>query len=228
MNLMRLIPLALMLAACGSPDAPAPAPAPAPARVATDASFDAADWMQRAAAVWDTTSWSSAYDSTVAASRELAQELDRALPWMAACDFPANEESDSTSGWGIMHRYELAPDEHLVSISCELFAYQATFVLAHFRGAGARLIAAQQFDETGALRDTSALFVGFERVDAPTRTLSIFTRARGAGDCGTFATYQLDPEGSARTLAVRVRECIDVREDEVVLPEQWEIVYPPQ
>jgi hypothetical protein len=225
---MRLIPLLLLLAACASPEAPPPAPAPAPVNVVADSSFDVASWMQRASPVWDTTSWSSAYDSTVAASRELARELDEALPWMAVCDFPANEESDSTSGWGIMHRYELAPQEHLVSISCEIFANQATFVIAHFRGAGARLVAAQQFDDTGQPRDTSALFVGFERVDVPTRTLSIFTRARGAGDCGTFTTYRVELEGPPQTLAVRVRECIDVREGEFTLPEQWEIVYPAQ
>src|SRR5688500_16590068 len=192
---MRFLPLLLILSACAQPDAPAPPDAPAASPA--DTSFDAAAWMERAAPVWDSTSWSAAYDSTLSASRQLAAELDAAVHWMTTCDLPADEQADSTSG--IMHRYPLGPNEHLISISCELYPYQATFVIVHVGGRRARLVEAPQFDETGAVADTSALFVGLESVDASTRSLSNFTRARGPGDCGTLATYRVGADGSVRT-----------------------------
>jgi len=224
MSLNRLLPCVFVLCACGAPD-DAPAPARPVPRVA-DTTFDAGAWIQRAAVVWDTSSWSASYDSALAASQQFAGELDAALYWTDACDLPADEQTDSTSGTGIMHRYQLGADEYLVSISCQLFAQQATLVIAHVAGPRARLVAAPQFDESGAPADTSSLFVGLEGVDTPTRTLTIFTRARGVGDCGTLASYHVQPDGIVTTQTVRARECIDVREGEVELPEQWPVVFP--
>jgi hypothetical protein len=225
MRVAHLAVVSLVLGACGSADSPS-APAPAVVQVAADTAFDAADWLQRAAVVWDTTAWAESPDSALAASQRFATELNSALPWMDACDLPAGTEADTTASTGIMHRYPLGPDEDLISISCELFANQATFVLAYVAGRRARLVEAAQFDETGALADTSTLFVGLESVDAPTRTLSVFTRARGVGDCGTLATHRIGPDGTIRTVTVRARECIDVLEDSVELPERWPVVYP--
>jgi hypothetical protein len=165
-------------------------------------------------------------DSTLAASQRYAAELNSVLPWVDICDLPAGTEEDTTSRTGIMHRYPLGPGEDLVSISCELFANQATFVLAHVAGRRVRLVEAPQFDETGAVADTSMLFVGLETVDAPTRTLTVFTRSRGLGDCGTLATHRVATDGSVETISVRARECIDVDESQVELPEQWPQVYP--
>jgi hypothetical protein len=145
---------------------------------------------------------------------------------MTACDLPAGAESDTTGRAGIMHRYALAAGEDLISISCELFANQATFVVAHVDSTGLRLVEAVQFDETGAPADTSTLFVGLESVDAPTRSLSVFTRARGAGDCGTLSTHRVGAHGALTPVSVRARECIDVPEDEVELPERWPVVFP--
>jgi hypothetical protein len=224
MTLLRLVPATLILAACGTPEPPPP-PSPT-VQAESDARFDAAAWMERAAVVWDSTAWSTSPDSTLAASQRYAAELDAALPWMDACDLPAGIEADTTSRSGIMHRYPLAPGEDLISISCELFANQATFVIAHVAGGRARLVEGPQFDETGALADTSTLFVGLENVDAPTRTLTVFTRARGVGDCGTLATHRVGPDGSLAIVTVRARECIDVIEDSVELPERWPVVYP--
>jgi hypothetical protein len=225
MRVAHLALASLLLGACSSTDEPPAAPPPV-AQTVADTSFDAADWMQRAAVVWDTTAWSASPDSALAASQRLATELNAALPWMDACDLPAGTEADTTASTGIMHRYPLGPEEDLVSISCELFANQATFVLAHVAGRRARLVEAAQFDETGALADTSTLFVGLESVDAPTRTVTVFTRARGVGDCGTLATHRIGPNGSMQTVSVRARECIDVLEDSVELPERWPVVFP--
>lgn len=224
MTFARLVFASLILAACGSPEPP-PVPA-AVSPVVADPSFDAGAWMQRAAAVWDSTAWSAQPDSILAASQRYALELNEALRWMDACDLPAGAENDTTRASGIMHRHPVAPGEDLISISCELFANQATFVVAHIAGGQARLVEAAQFDETGAVADTSVLFVGLESVDAPARTLTVFTRARGAGDCGTLSTYRIGADGRLETISVRARECIDVPEDEVELPEQWPVVYP--
>jgi hypothetical protein len=227
MNPTRLLPAALCLAACGDAQE-LPSDSGPPPLVVADSAFDASAWMEGAAVVWDSTTWSASYDSALVESRRYADELNASLPWRETCDLPAEEQADTTASWGIMNRYSLGQTEHLVSISCEVFASQGTFVIVYTNGPRARLVVAEQFDDTGAPADSSALFIGLERVDAPQRTFSIFTRARGVGDCGTLANYRVQPGGVVETLSVRARECIDVRQGEEEVPEEWPVVYPAQ
>ncbi len=107
----------------------------------------------------------------------------------------------------------------LVSVLCELFAYQGTHALAGWDGAELSPMQVEQWSR-GALVD-DPLILGYPFVEED-GTVANLEKARGIGDCGQYQSWEFT--GTMVLLEARVRSC-DV-EGDYTAPETWDLVYP--
>ncbi|HLA64286.1 MAG TPA: DUF1176 domain-containing protein [Rhodothermales bacterium] len=224
--LLLALPLLFLAACSGGGDGASP-DADSTASAATDggaapaaADFDARAWRERASIV-DTT---GGYQGVHARDSVLADELDAATGWRAACAHPTEGASyppDETTGF--LRLLPFSDDEALVEVTCRNFGYQPAFALVRLDGAAAALVAAPQPDETGTTRLNAPVYVGMLEADPAAHTFAVFSKGRGAGDCGSFTTYRLDGDTGV-VQEHRARGCTEPIPDDLAPPNEWPIV----
>jgi hypothetical protein len=177
-------------------------------------------------------------DARIARIKALADTLDAAVGWRAACfsywdpeaqrvvQEPADAYTDHWSH-GMMELFPFGEGEALAAVTCTFGAYQGTHAVVHVAGDRATLLRAQDYDEHGQpYGPPSAVFSTVMAVEPRTRTFATFARWRGLGDCGMYTQYRVGPAGEAETLKVRARDCGDTIPDELPPPQDWPVVFP--
>lgn len=119
-------------------------------------------------------------------------------------------------------------DRALVEIHCAMAAYQTVYAYAVYQPDGAvQPLVLDVFypDDTGEfVRSSEATVGGLANFDPEPGLLTIFSKARGLGDCGSLADYRW--EGGELELATfRYQECSD-SPGELVDPADYPQVYP--
>ncbi len=119
-------------------------------------------------------------------------------------------------------------DRALVELVCAQAAYQAVYAYALYRADGSwQPLTLDVFapDETGNFaRSSQATVGGLSEFDPEQGLLTVFSKARGLGDCGSLADYRW--QGNELELATfRYLECSD-SPGELVDPADYPQVYP--
>lgn len=119
------------------------------------------------------------------------------LNWPKACEAEYRLSSNREDG-GLAF-YKISDQTYVMRVDCYLAAYQKgmVFMLVNTDGkniSGAQL-EEQVYNPTTKTvmvnTDNEGQFLGFDSFDVKTKTLSIFTKSRGVGDCGSRNTYRL-------------------------------------
>lgn len=154
--------------------------------------------------------------------------LRKQLGWPEEC-----EEMASTIplvvGTGV-EKHDLGQGRTLYCIQCGLAAYQATFV-AMVRDAPDGPATLMRFplydsDDGKIVRSEDTSFAGMPVFDPQHKTLTVFSKARGLGDCGSLVTYAFSEKDAPTVVSARVRGCSDAKAP-VPDPEHWPLVRKP-
>ncbi len=134
------------------------------------------------------------------------------IKWPAECEESFQKVSGSDSEPGVDF-YKLADTKYLVQVQCYLGAYQSgyVFMLYDEKASTARLLKFKCYDRqrNGSVTVTEETRIaGFPEFDEKTKTLKMFTKARGIGDCGSLVTYKFD-SGSPVVVEARAQGCLD-------------------
>jgi len=87
-------------------------------------------------------------------------------------------------------------NSYLVLRLCQMAAYQGSYEVLAGDGTAWQRLTATVLDENQTPMTETEL-AGLLEWDAQAGVLQVWNKARGAGDCGTFATYRLVGEGAA-------------------------------
>lgn len=166
---------------------------------------------------------------TLAAERA---RLRAVLGWPQTCE-DAYQELVSPKGRDMalpttgVTSYPLGDGRKLFLVQCDLFAYQASFTaLLQDRPDGpGRLLSFPTFERDGGAttRRMETELVGNPVFDPAAGTLTLFTKARGLGDCGALTVYAFPARGGPTVVSTRVRECTDTPRS-APPPERWPLV----
>ena len=161
--------------------------------------------------------------------------LKARLNWPADCE-ASFQETYSPEGTGLelltngVDHYDLGQGRTLYLIQCDQAAYQSVFVaMATEAGGGpARLLRFPTADADGGriTRSLEDSLVGNPVFDPAAKTLTNLTKARGVGDCGTYAVYAFAASGDPRPLELRARDC-PKNGGKYLPPERWPLVTKP-
>ena len=161
--------------------------------------------------------------------------LKARLGWPADCESNF-QETYAPDGAGLelldsgVDRYDLGQGRALYLIQCDQAAYQSVYVaMAAMAGDGpARLLRFPTADADGGriTRSVEESLVGNPVFDAAAKTLTNLTKARGVGDCGTYAVYAFEANGDPRPVQIRARDC-PKNAAKYLPPEQWPLVKMP-
>ncbi len=151
------------------------------------------------------------------------------LGWPDSCEASYRDMiSPEGMGYGVwwtgIEAYPLGGERRLYLVQCDQAAYQATYtaVLQETPGGPGRVLRIPTGAGPGEREET---LVGEPVFDAAKGTLTLLTKARGVGDCGTRAVYAFPPGGGATLVELRARDC--PREPKAyVPPERWPLVKP--
>ncbi|WP_052049648.1 DUF1176 domain-containing protein [Leptolyngbya sp. KIOST-1] len=121
-----------------------------------------------------------------------------------------------------------AGDRALVEIHCARAAYQSVYAFVGVNPDGTlQPLTLDGFypDETGAFeRSSEATVGGLASFDPDTSLLTVFSKARGLGDCGSLAEYRW-AEGDLELTTFRYQACSD-SPGEFVNPDDYPQIYP--
>lgn len=115
----------------------------------------------------------------------------------------------------------------IVEAPCAFYAYQgsSTFYLVSDDQVTPLDVEVAERGSNGGWTRAKAVEVTGLVGDKPDGTIQVLTKARGSGDCGTWATYAL--QGSTLVLTeLRSQECLENPPDETN-PEVWPVVSVP-
>ncbi|TVQ05199.1 MAG: DUF1176 domain-containing protein [Leptolyngbya sp. DLM2.Bin27] len=120
-------------------------------------------------------------------------------------------------------------DRALVEINCALVAYQMVYAYAVYHPDGSvQPLSLDVFDPdaTGAFgRSREATVGGLADFDPDQGQLTIFSKARGLGDCGSLADYRWS--GAELELdTFRYQACSDTAEADLIDPADYPQIYP--
>lgn len=163
------------------------------------------------------------------------ERLRAVLGWPKACE-ASYQELVSPQGRDMalptagVEAHALSDGRTLYLVQCDLFAYQASYtaLIQDRPGGPGRLLAFPTYDREGGVttRRTDTELVGLPTFDAAAKTLTVFAKARGVGDCGSLVTYAFPTQGDPTVVAARVRECGGSAKGSAT-PEQWPLVQKP-
>ncbi|MYL83785.1 DUF1176 domain-containing protein, partial [Desulfovibrio aerotolerans] len=157
------------------------------------------------------------------------------LNWPADCE-ASFQETYAPDGVGLelltngVDRYDLGQGRALYLIQCDQAAYQSVYVAmaTASEGSPARLLRFPTADADGGriTRSVEESLVGNPEFNNTAKTLANLTKARGVGDCGTFAVYAFAANGDPQPLQIRARDC-PKNAAKYLPPEQWPLVKMP-
>lgn len=128
----------------------------------------------------------------------------------------------------------LLADGTVVAVECSLGAYNRRTAWFWVEGSRHKPIRIQPLrfatwePSTPPRRVVDSILAGIDEYDPVTATVTVWSKARGQGDCGTFAKYRFDPPAPRRavparvtTLEVRVKTTCD---GGPITPESWPLM----
>ncbi|MGD9610324.1 MAG: DUF1176 domain-containing protein [Desulfovibrionaceae bacterium] len=162
--------------------------------------------------------------------------LRNLLGWPEDCEQSFQEllspdgRGATTLGTGV-ESHPLGDGRTLYCVQCDLAAYQATYVIMlqeKPEGPGT-LLRFPLYDRDGAkiVRSEDTFLAGALDFTPRTGELTVFTKARGIGDCGSYVRYAFPATGPKRVTVVeaRVKGCSDRPPMETVIdPGTWPLV----
>lgn len=120
-------------------------------------------------------------------------------------------------------------DRALVELVCANAAYQSVYAYVAYQPDGSwQPLSLDVFypDETGQLvRSSESTVAGLVTFDPEQELLTVFSKARGIGDCGSLADYRWTG-GELALETFRYQECSDSPEENFVEPADYPQVYP--
>jgi uncharacterized protein len=189
-------------------------------------------WLKRRNACADAACLRQAYDarldelgkkSAPDADQDLKDALAKRETWRERLKWPddCEEEFKESAGPGAfpgeaagVDIYSLSASERLAVVQCGLYAYQISFVALLFDAAGSEPGRLVTFKEYG--RETSGKVSSDETTEMAGepvfhergKTLTVFSKSRGVGDCGSFVTYGFE-SGRLVVREARAQACFD-------------------
>nr|HML56486.1 DUF1176 domain-containing protein [Solidesulfovibrio magneticus] len=126
-----------------------------------------------------------------------------------------------------VQRHDLGDGRTLYLVQCDQAAYQGVYA-AMETGPGdgpAKLLRFPTADADGGrvIRREDDSLVGDMQFDETNKTLTVLTKARGVGDCGSYAVYGFDAAGKPAVRELRAREC-PKKAGPYLPPERWPLV----
>ena len=161
------------------------------------------------------------------------------LGWPAACEQEFQEFGMTEDGG--LRVYELTNNQYILSITCSNYAYQSNLVfmlvqtnsqLGSVTGTVQTLQAYNPFTkklEPILNEDNLApIVLGLDYFDAKNKTLAIFTKSRGSGDCGSRGTYKVI-DNKITLIKYEAQSCEDADKKAVANPDgeltDWPVLY---
>jgi uncharacterized protein len=146
------------------------------------------------------------------------------LKWPAECEESFRDISKDTAGSGLKF-YPLSARKYLVEVLCDRAAYQEVFVFMLYdeETSSAKLLKLKQYDlnsDGSATVTEESEVAGMTEFNEKNKTLKIFAKARGLGDCGSLVTYGFD-SGAATVVEARAQACSDNPSAAKADPEKW-------
>ena len=160
--------------------------------------------------------------------------LQQKLHWPKDCEDTFRDTfGGGTDGPGLplrdtgVERHDLGNGRTLFLVQCDQAAYQGVYA-AMETGPGdgpARLLRFPTADADGGrvIRREDDSLVGDMQFDETNKTLTVLTKARGVGDCGSYAVYGFDAAGKPAVRELRAREC-PKKAGPYLPPERWPLV----
>lgn len=160
--------------------------------------------------------------------------LQQKLHWPKDCEDTFRDTfGGGTDGPGLplrdtgVERHDLGNGRTLYLVQCDQAAYQGVYA-AMETGPGdgpARLLRFPTADADGGrvIRREDDSLVGDMQFDETNKTLTVLTKARGVGDCGSYAVYGFDAAGKPAVRELRAREC-PKKAGPYLPPERWPLV----
>jgi len=123
-----------------------------------------------------------------------------------------------------VERHDLGDGRTLFLVQCDQAAYQGVYV-AMETGPGdgpAKLLRFPTADADGGriIRREDDSLVGDMQFHEADKTLTVLSKARGVGDCGSYAVYGFDAAGKPTVRELRAREC-PKKAGPYLPPERW-------
>ena len=123
------------------------------------------------------------------------QQWREILQWPDSCE----ENFTDVTGYGGIYLYPVGESRYVVSVACEVWAYQElsrVYLVSVNDGAASVAPLTFAVAEEGGTAGTARFerreeVVGNLLVDAPKGHLVVYRRYSGFGDCGTYAVYDL-------------------------------------
>lgn len=156
-------------------------------------------------------------------------EWRKLLHWPDDCEeaFQQTFKDEEQAG---MEFYPLGNSQYLINITCYPGAYQPGFVLALYDEVKkkSRLLRLKRYERATNGRVAAhegAEINGFDKFDPKTKELTIFSKSRGLGDCGSLTIYRV-ASGSLFIKEARAQACYDER-PAVTDPKHWPLIKKP-
>lgn len=152
------------------------------------------------------------------------------LHWPDNCEEAFQELFKDESQAG-MEFYQLGNRQYLVHITCYGGAYQPGFVLALYDEAKkkSRLLRLKHYERATNGRITTyrdAEIAGFDTFNPKTKQLTVFSKSRGPGDCGSQVIYRF-ANGNLFVKEARAQACYEDARAPVTDPERWPLIKNP-
>ena len=156
--------------------------------------------------------------------------------WPKECEDSFQElVSPERNGWRTsgVTSYPLEDGRTLYAVQCDQAAYQDSYVavLQERPDGPGNVLRFPLFDADGKTvhRSEDTHLAGMLTFNAQARTLTVFTTARGVGDCGSYVIYAFPQTNAPRVSVVeaRAKDCSNSATAKYVAPEHWPLVKRP-
>lgn len=161
------------------------------------------------------------------------QAWRKVLKWPQSCESLFGYPDKSFAG---LRFFDLGRQSYLVQVTCELGAYQGTYVFFIWNEAelppNAKLLRFTYYESSGnpasgrpslRKRETTQL-EGTPQFDPGTKQLEVVFKYRGRGDCGILYAYSFAPQTEARLVDTRAKLACDGKGP--LSPKEWKEVIP--
>jgi uncharacterized protein len=169
------------------------------------------------------------------------EALLKRLNWPAECEADFKDTyndtgmtpavGDGSTSFGV-DIHALEGTQKIAIVQCGMAAYQPPFVVMLFDEAAAgpgKLLIFKQYDRETSGKVTvieSSDMAGWTEFSDRDKTLTVLTKARGVGDCGSQVTYSFK-NGQAVVVEARAQACHDNEKKWITDPAKWRKVEKP-
>jgi hypothetical protein len=169
-----------------------------------------------------------------ASARDQAERarLRTMLGWPNDCEDSFQEllSRNSSVGSGVT-AHALGEGRTLYCVQCDMAAYQEVFmvVLQDTPDGPGRVLTFPLYDREGSKvsRSEDTSLAGWPEFNDATKTLAVFYKARGIGDCGSFVVYAFPTQGAPKVVEARTKGCSDTPPKKDLEPTRWPLVKNP-